>query len=322
MSTLRFAPLCFSSVLVLVACGDTSVPGGIDPPGKRPNAGKVDAGMEDAANASGTAIPTSPSATPDAAPRAEPPACTLDTRTVYLQDGKKIESITARGSYWVRTLAEDGTATEADGFPRLLTDEPKMVDGPCANKSPCVLDARTVYFDGAAKVESIFAHGQYWVWGFDANGAVVPNQAFPQPLEATQALALGPCAGQPAGACVIDTRSLYFEGGAKIETMTAQGRFWVNQIAPDGTRSPTGPNGRPIEEAPRMAQGPCKYGPAGACKLDTRAVYIDTDGTKTEEVTAYGRYWVFRLAADGSLIETPITGPRLTSIPRFVGPCK
>ncbi len=315
--TRRLLLVAFALSLV-IGCGDEAAPqkeaNSAGP--KRPSrSAPIDGGVHDGQSPSGTSLPV------DAGAPIDPFACTLDTRTVYLQDGKKIESITARGSYWSRTLDPDGTATEGVGFPRSLLDEPKMASGPCAGQDVCLLDARTVYFDGTKKVESIFAYGRYFNWGFDANGAVVPNAAYPQLIEETAALANGPCAGQASGACLIDTRSLYFEGGVKIESMTAQGRFWEHRIGVDGTRSPTGAHGRVLEEIPRLANGPCKGRAGGACTLDTRAVYIDFDGTKTEEITAYGRYWAYRLAPDGTVLDVVADAIRLETIPRFVGPC-
>ncbi|HVM69605.1 MAG TPA: hypothetical protein VM204_07195, partial [Gaiellaceae bacterium] len=55
----------------------------------------------------------------------------LDTRTVYFEAGRKIESITAYGKYWSRELLADGSHREAVGFPTPVASEPKFAGGPC-----------------------------------------------------------------------------------------------------------------------------------------------------------------------------------------------
>lgn len=269
-----------------------------------------------------------PAATPDAGggdggdgQSPQDAGCKLDTRTVYIQDGKKIESITANGRSFVRVLASDGSAEEGAGFPRETASDPKYADGPCAGRTSCSFDSRVVYFDGSTKVESLTARGWYYVYGFQPDGTPFASPGFPQPLTQTPAFAAGPCALAKGDACTFDTRTLEMRSGTKVETITAYGRWFEYVVTPDLARSPRAIGGAYLDDVPRLA-GPCSGQPNHECTLDTRTVYLDLDGVRSEEITARGRLWVFRLAADDSLLATPVDGVPLSTVGRFVGPCK
>ncbi len=309
-------------VVAVAACGGTSTADLLPTTDHEPGAGKrrAPAASEQAppADAGAYAAPVDAGAPPPT------PSCTLDTRTVYVEAGKKIESITAYGKYWVRVLASDGTAVESDGFPREVDAEPKFTatTGPCHGRTGCVLDTRVVYFDGAAKVESITAYGNYYVWSFDAQGNPVPAPSFPQALPETPAFAAGPCAlAVSTVPCVLDTRTLEMTAAGKIEAITARGRWFSHVVRPDLGRIALPSNGILLEDVPRFAAGPCKTQPSGACTFDTRTVYTDLDGIRTEEVTARGRLWAYRLSATDAVVATVADGVPLDGIARFDGPC-
>lgn len=282
-------------------------------------AGRGDGGASaDAASSAGDAAPDAQGA---GGSPPEAPGCVLDTRTVYVQDGRRIESITAYGTYWSREVKNDGSAVEAVAFPHAVTAEPKFANGPCAGRASCALDSRVVYFDGAAKVESTTAYGTYWVWSFDALGQPVPPPGFPQPLAQTPAFRDGPCAFAGTSACTFDTRTIENTATGRIETITAYGRWFQYVVAPDLSRVTRGVQALKLESIPRYATGACAGQPAGACKLDTRTAYVDLDGARIEEVTARGRLWVYRLSAADAVLATRVDGVRLETIPRLAGPC-
>lgn len=275
----------------------------------------VDGGRRDASDAS----PDAREAEAPPAPGPVAPACVLDTRAVYMQDGRKLESITAYGRYWSREL-KNGTSIEGVGFPRLVVDEAKFASGPCAGKPSCVLDTRVVWFDGGAKTESTTANGTSWSWTFDSQGAPVAAKGFPQPLTATTAFRDGPCAHAGGGTCTFDTRTIEVLGASKVETITAYGRWFEYALAADLSRTPR-IGGQGLASIPRLVSGPCKDQSPGDCALDTRTVYTDFDGRRTEEITARGRLWAYRLNAAGELLSTITDGVPLVNIARLAGPC-
>lgn len=273
-----------------------------------------------AAPSSSSSSSTVPETTAPAAP--EKPGCKLDTRTVYVQDGEKIESITGRGRYLVQHVAADGSiAPSPYNFETGVADEPKFRDGPCGGRAQCVLDTRTVYFDGTAKVETITAYGSYFVWGFDANNEVAPNPAFPQTLEQTDAFRDGPCSYANGAACVFDTRALEMKGTDKFEYITAYGRSFAYTF-PNGVRVALPGSGVATESIARFGAGPCKGQPANACVLDTLTRYVDLDGSRVEEVTARGRLWAYALSSSGDVLATTQDGIALDTIPRFASVCQ
>jgi hypothetical protein len=262
---------------------------------------------------------------PDASPASESlppvPSCVLDTRTVYVERGRKIESITAYGHYWSRVLDAAGSSTEGAGFPRTVADEPKFAEGPCAAAtSACTLDTRVVYFDGPTKLESTTANGSVHLWTFAPEGAHLILPGHPRALATTYAYPKGPC--EDAGfSCRFDTRAIEVRGGATIETITAYGQWYEALVAADGTRTRYDDGPRYLDDIARLATGPCRGQTAKACVLDTRTVYRDLDGTRMEEITAQGRLWAFRLSETDEVRETVAAGTPLASIPRFSSIC-
>lgn len=248
------------------------------------------------------------------------PACALDTRSVYIEGARKLESITAYGRYWSREVKPDGSANEGGGFPHAVLDEDKFAKGPCAGRAPCVLDSRVIHFEGNEKLESTTAYGRSFLWSFGADGSPKAKPGFPQVLTVAPALANGPCAGK-GDACKLDTRSIELVGGVKVETITAYGRLHRFSVIGEA-RTPLAPTDVTLETVTRYAAGPCRGQPVAACTFDTQTIYVDSDGVKSEEITAQGRLWVFRFAANDSVITTTVDGATLVDIPRFAGPCK
>ncbi len=248
------------------------------------------------------------------------PACVLDTRSVYIEGDRKLESITAYGRYWSREVKPDGSAKEGQGFPRAVMDEDKFAKGICAGATPCVLDTRVIHFEGNEKLESTTAYGKSFLWSFAADGSPKPKPGFPQLLTAAPAFASGPCAGR-GDACKLDTRSIESVGGVKVETVTAYGRLHRFSVIGDA-RTPLTPTNVTLETVARYAAGPCRGQKVAACMFDTQTIYTDFDGVKSEEITAQGRLWVFRFATTDGVPTTTVEGAALATIPRLSGPCK
>ena len=165
--------------------------------------------------------------------------------------------------------------------------------------------------------ESITAHGQFW--NFDVENHHAPIEGNGLHLERVTRYATGPCAGQPAGTCKLDTRVVVafvdgFNNGRQIESITAYGKFWNF----DGD-APLPGSGQNLETVPRYAQGPCAGASPGTCVLDTRVVFL-YEGRQTESITAYGRVWNFDVETDYAA--WPGNGSLLEDVPRYAsGPC-
>ncbi len=285
---------------------------------------RADASLDGSAADSGGKDGASPPPAP-AVPPPPAPACKLDTRAVYTQDGRKIESITGYGRYWSRELKANGASIEGVGFPTKVTDEQKF-SGPCGGRPSCALDSRAIWFDSGIKIESTTAYGVSWAWSFDAQGQPAARPGYPRALTATTAYRDGPCAfagaaGAGGAACVLDTRSLEATSGGRVETITAYGRWFEYLVGANDTHTPRGATGSLLTSIPRLAAGACNGQSSAACVLDTRTIYTDLDGTRIEEVTARGRLWVYRLDGAGNVLSTPVDGTALVNIARFAGPC-
>jgi hypothetical protein len=247
------------------------------------------------------------------------PACELDTRTIYFEGARKIESITAYGRYWSREVFIDGSWKDGVGFPAPLVNESKFMNGPCAGNPSCSLETRVVYFDSGKKIESTTAYGKLFAWTFQPNGTPSALAGYPQLLSSSAPLASGPCAGSGSG-CAIDTRAVWVEGNQKIESITAGNKLWSFTLGDGGQRTALSSNGAPLASVPRFAAGPC-FGYESACVFDTRTVYVDGEGTKREEITARGRLWAYILGADDSMLGLLTNGTPLVDIPRLKPMC-
>lgn len=245
-------------------------------------------------------------------------ACKLDTRTIYVTGGRKVESITAYGKYWSREVKADGSAIEAADFPHSVVSDPKFATGPCSGRSSCTLDTRVVWFDGAQKIESTTAYGTAWQWTFAADGSPVLGGAG-APATSVAAWSAGPCASA-GSTCTFDTRVIDTTTGGKVEVITAYGKWYEYALA-NGVRTPRSTFGVSIESISRFATGACSGQTAGNCALDTRTVYVDLDGSRIEEVTARNRLWVHRLSPSDGVITVLVGGAPIVDTPRLSGPC-
>jgi len=254
------------------------------------------------------------------------PACPIETRAVYIEGSRKIESITARGTYWSREVFSNGTVENADGFPTPVATEPKFVNanGPCAGKgTACAFDARAIYFDGASrKVETIAAFGKLYAWTFDASYNPISLPGYPQAMTANALVRSGPC---PTDSCHIDTRAVWRADGQVHESFTANGRIWSYTLGEGGARAiaqPLATYGMTLTSIPRYLTGPCiSLAPNAQCSFDTRTLYPLANGHIAEEITARGRLWTFELDANDAVIAAPIQGTPLVSIPSFQEIC-
>lgn len=255
------------------------------------------------------------------------PACPIETRAVYIEGPRKIESITARGTYWSREVFSNGTVQNADGFPTPVATEPKFTNanGPCAGKgTACAFDARAIYFDGASrKVETIAAFGKLYAWTFDASYNPISLPGYPQAMTANALVRSGPC---PTDSCKIDTRAVWRAPDGQVhESFTANGRIWSYTLGEGGARAiaqPLAAYGMTLTSIPRYLTGPCiSLAPNAQCTFDTRTLYPLGNGHVAEEITARGRLWTFELDANDAVIAAPVQGTPLVSIPSFQEIC-
>lgn len=286
--------------------------------------GSDDHGDDTQGNGSGepmetTATTTDPS--DDGSSDGDPPPmedCRFDARTQYVhpQHGR-IESIVAYGALW--EFRSDAGATPAPDNGIDLTLVTHMSAGPCAGQAPfaCELDTRVMHVIDGVLVESITAYGKYW--NFDVDLATGARSTWPSngsSLDAVDRYASGPCQAQPAGACVFDTRELIETADGRVESITANGRYWNFGI--DAWEEN---DGSMLVDVDRYAAGPCTV--ARDCLFDTRTMILVPDGAAdvaVESIVAGGRYYNYDVA-DGSS-PWASNGSLLSSVPRYAaGPC-
>ncbi len=195
--------------------------------------------------------------------------CTFDTRTFLTSGGQRVESITASGKYW--NFNRDGSPWAGNGSK--LETVPRYANGPCSVRpvgTACTFDTRAIMTVNGQTTEAITAYGRYW--NFDDRGNPWPrdqatNKGNGDYLESIPRYATGPCAGQAAGTCTFDSRTMMIIGGKKVESITAYGKGY--NYMEDGT--PWEDNGFDLTAVGRYASGPCASQPTTSCKLDTRS---------------------------------------------------
>lgn len=189
--------------------------------------------------------------------------------------------------------------------------------GPCGSSPSgpaCRFDSRTVAADASAPSgtsETITAYGKYWVFDRDSSqlmrfGKLSETAHMPHYNQ----LSGGPCANGELR-CTFNSRAIVDLGGAPYESITANGRYWNFRVS---DQAPLSSNGSLLTSVARYASGPCAHAPAGQlCTFDTRA-YTTLSGSLYESITAYGRYWNFRVGDQAPL---PSNGSLLSSVARY-----
>ena len=252
-----------------------------------------------------------------------PGTCTFDSRAMYVNtDGSRTESITAYGKYWNFNSANNWAPM--DGNSKDLTAESRYASGPCAGKSAgtCNFDSRAMYVNtDGSRTESITAYGKYW--NFNSANNWAPMDGNSKDLTAESRYASGPCAGKSAGTCNFDSRAMYVNDaatGSRTESITAYGRYWnwnENLAQTDqNLRWELQPaDNRDLTSVDRYAGGPCAGKSAGTCTFDSRAMYLESNSSKTESITAYGKFWNFNSANGWASVSG--NGDDLTTVPRY-----
>lgn len=108
-----------------------------------------------------------------------------------------------------------------------------------------------------------------------------------------------PCTDKDGSSCTFDTQTAYVRAGTSLrrETVTAYGRYWNWDETAPGQWQALDKNGSTLASYPRYANGPCAGKTGTACVFDTHTVYVQSDGTRRESVTADGKYWNWANAA-------------------------
>ncbi len=199
--------------------------------------------------------------------------CTLDSQAVFLFNGsaseRLTESVTAYGKFWNFDVANGYTPLLGNGM--TLDSLGRYASGPCTGQAAgaCLFDTRAVFVFSGRRTESITAYGKFW--NFDVATDYTPLAGNGSYLETVPRYASGPCAGQGAGACVFDTRTVFSFNGRMVESITAYGKFWNFDI--DTNYGPMAGNGSNLETVARFAAGPCAGVAPGACRFDVRSVF-------------------------------------------------
>ena len=113
----------------------------------------------------------------------------------------------------------------------------------------------------------------------------------------------GPCSGKCPSSCKFDTRSIFRDNDNNlIESITAYGKYW--NWTQNGSEMVAWPdNGNYLYLVTRYYQhqqdgiiydGPC-FNRGVSCKFDTRTILRENPTQVIESVTAYGKFWNWRI---------------------------
>jgi hypothetical protein len=223
------------------------------------------------------------------------PGCVFDTHTVFMFQGRVVESITSHGHLF--NFEADGSPWPTNGMD--LTQVPYFAAGPCAGQAPgtCKLDTRTfALFPGNHLIEFVTAAGRSWAF---ENGTATDSGT---DLATSQRYA-EICQLRGPGPCTFDTRTFVNINDQLIEAITAYGRYFA--FDRQGNRSRD--NGADLAAVPRYAAGPCQGRTAGQCTFDTRT-YGLAEGRTVEIVTANGRLWRYLAGEQSGFAEVQPSG--------------
>ncbi len=246
------------------------------------------------------------------------PECNFEARTVYpAASGDLVESIIAYGRRY-EFVGPGSAPAPQNGEP--LDAWPHYAAGPCADQpaGDCHFDTRLVRQVGTDWVESITANGRYWNYTLDlTTDTATPWMGNGASLDDVPRYAAGPCASMPAGQCRLGSREFIDTTGPRVESITADGRYWNFDIDADtGTATAWPSNGETLGSVGRYAAGPCLD--QAACAFDSRTV-VTIDGSMVESIVAHGAFYNWDVA-DGSA--WPSNGASLHSVVRYAtGPC-
>jgi|GEM_PF-2330083 len=243
-----------------------------------------------------------------------PGTCVFDSRTMfYNPDGSRTESITAYGKYWNWNSPSAGVFNPDGNNGSDLTSVSRYASGPCAGRSPCVFDSRTMFYNpDGSRTESITAYGKYWNWNSPSAGVFNPDGNNGSDLTSVSRYASGPCAGRSP--CVFDSRTMFYNpDGSRTESITAYGKYWNFNSA--NNWAPMSGNGNDLTSVPWYASGPCSG--RSYCTFDSRTMFYNPDGSRTESITAYGKYWNWNSPSAGVFNPDGNNGSDLSSVGRY-----
>lgn len=251
--------------------------------------------------------------------------CTFDTRTHVTDNGVTYESITAYGQYWNFRTSDHALSSYGwlHDVPRYTAAYPQLgALGPChgrSQSSPCRFDTRTHVTENGVTYESIIASHQYWLFRTSDHALVGHGWLVEVPRYSSYDPALpdlGPCQYGDTLVCRFDSRTHTTDSnGVTHESITAYGRYWNFRVS-DGVMV----NAGSLSSVPRymvcsgQGCGPC-HSQTMFCTFDTRTFVTDGNGVKYESITAYGRYWNYRVS-DHALVSSGL----LTDVARYASP--
>jgi hypothetical protein len=237
-------------------------------------------------------------------------ACSFETRSLDVIEGRIVDSITFGGRIF--NFESNGAGWQNNG--QDLTDIPSYASGPCRGRArgQCKLDTRTFVPVNDTLVESVTAYGSYW--SFDAKGVATSTDLALMPRYQTG----GPCEGRAPGTCKFDTRTFQVIGTDVVESITAYGKTFDYGI--DGTPLPG--SGQDLTTIPRYAAGPCAGKAAGQCVFNTRLLE-EIAGHVLETVTAQGKVFHYEANGAAAFAEVQPSNVAVTTIePWASGVCK
>lgn len=192
--------------------------------------------------------------------------CKFDSRTISTLNGKRIESVTAYGSYWNWEILNSNTYNLLSNGS--LNNVARYANGPCQGKSSgtCTFDSLAIVNINGQMLESITAYGQYWNYDINNNYNKVSSGV----LNNVTRYANGPCKDKPSGSCKFDTREFFSISGGFLESVTAYGRYW-NFDSRNNYQPVEGNPGGELTEVDHYKSSACNGQAPGTCTFGTRA---------------------------------------------------
>ncbi|MEZ6255547.1 MAG: hypothetical protein R3B92_02115 [Patescibacteria group bacterium] len=184
----------------------------------------------------------------------------------------------------------NGKLTNKEGI--LLDSIHRYREGPCKDQKEgqCKFDTKNVTYINKDLVETITVNGKYWnfvtsnLWGNSKWEGIY--------LDSIERYKNGPCKDQPKNNCHFDSRNLTLNKGKLIESITANGKYWL--FYKEQLWGGSKPEGIELKTVKRYKEGPCKHAvnTNNICTFDTRTV-TKQNGNIVEIVTRGNKYWKF-----------------------------
>ncbi|MBD3363309.1 hypothetical protein GF362_06325 [Candidatus Dojkabacteria bacterium] len=204
-------------------------------------------------------------------PKEDNSPCKIDTSTIFMQKGRKVEIITAYGRYWNIELfnnLEDNFDIRSTEY---LTDVERYSKGPCKGKVECRFDTHLITnTEDGQLYELITLDGKFWDYYYNYSEGKWELDNNEKRLDEVDKYEKGPCKySMPGSVCKFDTYSTYKINNYHIEHITAYNRQYLYILDNQEFESP---DLRFLDEISIFEEGPCTKTLDKNCEFRTLSV--------------------------------------------------